>query len=237
LDLQSYQLIDLLLSFDKPRAPVIFEDAVIFTSSAARNRKVGVSFAHEDFRKIYWFKKIMSPIEQTEPFNEKAKHPPETLKDSGILFYAYEPPAGIESLEYRLIVDGLWTTDPSNPARRTSFTSGIELSLSPVPPAKALVDFRDGNQSVTNDGMALYVKYHAPSGDSVTVAGDFNRWDPFMYRLRETRIGEYELILPLPAGKYRYVIYHNGHQVVDPYNPNKEYAPGGKVVNTVTLEG
>ncbi|MDR0550562.1 MAG: isoamylase [Spirochaetaceae bacterium] len=229
VDLQSYQFIDLLLSLDKPRPPFVYEDAVIFTSSGIHNRKVGVAFAHENFAKIYRFKKIMTAIDQTAPFDPKAKILPETLRDSGLLFYAYEVPAGLPALEYRLIVDGLWSVDPINPDGRTEWDSGLELSVAPLPPPSA-------HPKTVKEGGTLHVRCSAPSDENITIAGDFNNWDPFMYRLREVRAGEYEIVIPLPAGSYRYVLYRNGEQMLDPHNLSREYAPGGKVVNIVKLD-
>ena len=229
LDLQSYQFIDLLLSLNKPTAPIVFEDALVFTSDGSWNRKVGVSFAHEKFAKVYWFKKILIPIDQTEPFNEKAKFEPERVKDSGLLFYAYEVPPGMREVEYRLVVDGLWCSDPANPQRRIDINSGLELSIAATP-------HRFAAPVEAADNTHLRVKYSAPSGDHVSLAGDFNGWDPFLYRLKETERGVYSIELPLPAGTYRYVLYHNGSRVLDPGNLEKVYAAGGSVVNTVTLD-
>lgn len=231
LDLQSYQFIELLLSLSAPQPPVVFEDAVIFTADGRHNRKVGVAFAHEDYRRIYWFKKILIPVDQTEPFNEKAKKEPERLRDSGILFYAYQTPPDLSRLEYRLVVDGLWVSDPSNPVRRTDMHSGLELSVTGAPRQSD----KAAMGAVEKSGV-LSLRYTAASGEAVTVAGDFNAWDPFMYRLKEIRSGEYMLELPLPAGTYHYILYKNGERVLDPGNQNKKYLPSGKVVNTVTID-
>ncbi|MDR2601036.1 MAG: isoamylase [Spirochaetaceae bacterium] len=229
LNLKSYQFIELLLSLDKPSAPVIFEDAVVFTADGINHKKVGVAFAHENFSKIYWFKKILVPIDQTAAFNEKEKVEPERLRDSGMLFYAYEPPEDVRVLEYRIITDGLWSADPSNPFQRTDFNSGLELSVTDAPRFPEYV-------KVNKDKSVLSLIHTAPSGGAVTVAGDFNGWDPFMYRLREKRSGEYRLDLPLPPGEYHYVIYQNGLQTLDQNNSRKVYGAGGKVVNAVTIE-
>jgi hypothetical protein len=230
LDLQSYQFIELLLSLSKPQPPVVFEDAVVFTADGRHNRKVGVAFAHEQFQHIYWFKKILVPVDQTEPFVENAKKEPERLRDSGMLFYAYQTPPNLSRLEYRLIVDGLWVSDPSNPVRRTDMRYGLELSVTDAPEAGDKTGAAPAGQG------GLNLRYTAASGESITVAGDFNAWDQFMYRLKETRSGDYRLELPLPAGTYHYIFYKNGERVLDPGNQNKKYLPSGKVVNTVVID-
>jgi 1,4-alpha-glucan branching enzyme len=73
----------------------------------------------------------------------------------------------------------------------------------------------------------LTFNYQAPSGETVTVAGSFNGWDPFMYELRETKPGVYSLTLPLPPGPYHYVFFHRGQRILDPYNHNRVYTMEG----------
>jgi 1,4-alpha-glucan branching enzyme len=88
------------------------------------------------------------------------------------------------------------------------------------------------------DGPAGSLSFYftAPSGETVTVAGDFNGWDPFMHRLTETAPGRYSLTLPLPAGTYRYVFCHRGERLTDPNNRNTVYDKYGNSVSEAVLK-
>ncbi|GMO38192.1 MAG: hypothetical protein Ta2F_14340 [Termitinemataceae bacterium] len=228
LDTKSYDFIDLLLSIKKAGAPVVFDDAVVFTS-VSNYRRVGVAFAHENFSVIYPFQKLMVPINETATFDEKSRIPPEMLRDSGILFFAYETPRDITKLEYRLVLDGLWTCDPLNPKRRLDTETGLQLSIAPVPKTAKT------NPTIAKGSHSLDFTYKAESGETITVAGDFNGWDPFMYELHETQRGIYSLNLPLPAGTWKYIFYHNGNRVLDPNNNDKVYTYDGTVANVVRV--
>jgi hypothetical protein len=240
LDTESYQFIDHLLRLTTPGAPEIFEDGVLFTAPSSY-RTVGIAFAHEGFAKIYWFKKIMTirdDEEETTGTGSRKRDLP-IRQDSGILFHTYTIPqdAGKQDvwnvdarhLEYRLIIDGLWTVDPLNPLRRLDEKSGILRSVIVLPEIPREPAVSDGPPGT------LSFNYLAEPKETVTVAGDFNGWDPFMYELRETSPGRYSLVLPLPPGIYRYVFYHRGQRFPDPGNPGKVYSASGEIVSEAVV--
>jgi hypothetical protein len=218
-DTESHLFIDRLLSLEGPGAPEIFEDAVIFTASSSL-RRVGVSFANEGFSKVYWLRQLLIPQDPLDAPLGEGKKKPDPYKDSGILFYVYPVPDGLEELEYRMVVNGLWTTDPANPRNRRD-RSGISNSVVAIPR-------REERKSV-NDGLpgSLNFRFEGPPGETVTVAGSFNGWDPFMYELREYPAGVYSLSIPLPPGTYQYVFYHRGERYLDPGNFRRAYTPEG----------
>lgn len=232
VDLHSYDFIEYLLGLSAPGAPEVFEDAVVFTTPS-RYKQVGVAFSHENFGEIHWFKKLLVPINETAAFDPGSKVPPEMLKDSGILFYAYTVPQnarGEEEFSYRLIMDGIWISDPLNPRRRFDFALGAEVSITRAP-----VMTRD-EQSEGKAAGILTLNYTAASGETITVAGDFNGWDPFMYQLREVSPGKYRLQIPLPAGTWRYALFHRGRRVLDPANLDKVYAKDGMIANVIDIK-
>jgi hypothetical protein len=132
-DLGSVDFIDFLLSLREPGRPIVFDDAVVFTASGAYS-KVGIAFAHEGYAKIYRFKKLLVPINETAAYDPDSKIPQEMLRDSGILFYTYEVPSGLPRLDYRLIIDGLLTADPLNPDNFVERSIGLTVSRAPIPP-------------------------------------------------------------------------------------------------------
>jgi hypothetical protein len=221
VDTDSYQFIDHLLGLTGPGKPEIYEDGVLFTASSSF-RRVGIAFAHEGFSKVYWFKKLLVTRDDIIPGTVKLKDPLDAYRDSGILFHVYTVPGDIRELEYRLIIDGLWTVDPLNPQYRMDPQSGIVRSTVALPEIKRATSTFDGPPG------SLSFSYQAPPGEIITVAGTFNGWDPFMYELRETGPGTYGLILPLPPGVYHYVFFHRGQRILDPNNHNRVYTAEGK---------
>jgi hypothetical protein len=225
----SFQFIDHLLRLKGPERPQIVEDAVIFTVPSSY-RRVGIAFAHEGFGKVYWFQRFMISNENAGAWI-KDKAPPDLHRDSGMLFYIYTIPEDLKDvLEYRLIIDGLWVKDPLNPDYRIDPVSGIAKSVITLPHIK--------RPDSPNRGPAgtLTFTYYAPPGETITVAGSFNNWDPFMYELRETSRGCYSLSLPLPAGTYQYTFFHRGERRLDPNNPRRVYTREGKAANEATVE-
>lgn len=213
LDIESIRFTDRLLAIDAPAAPDVFEGAVIFTASAAR-RRVGVAFAHENFSRVHWFKKLDSP---------------RASAGAGVLLYVYEYPRQLRELEYRLIVDGLWVPDPWNPPARMDGGTGLAYSVVVLPPSAARTEI-----AASETGMVRF-EFEAPSGEAVSVSGSFNNWDPFMYEMEEIRPGVYSLSLPLPPGTHRYVFYLRGERLLDPRNPRKVYGSDGKTASELSV--
>jgi hypothetical protein len=232
VDTESYQFIDHLLSISAPGAPEIYEDSVIFTQSS-RYRRVGIAFAHEAYSRIYWFRQLFISGEEPLPSKKTDSGLPPPVRvvnqDSGLLFHVYRFPEGLSELKYRLIIDGLWTTDPYNPHISIDPKTGISQSLIELPVAPESAPTADSSPG------SLNFSYNAPPGEIITVAGSFNNWDPFMYTLRETRPGVYSLTLPLPPGTYHYVFIHRGQRILDPKNQEKAFTREGQAASEVTV--
>jgi hypothetical protein len=227
-DLESYQLIDRLLTLPGPGAPEVFEDAVIFTASSGL-RRVGVAFAYEDFSRVYWFRQLLIPQDPLGAPIPPGKKVPDPYKDSGLLFYVHQIPKDLNELEYRLIINGLWTVDPVNPQTRRDTVSGLAWSVLSLPPRNPMPDPLNGPPE------SLSFSFKGPPGETVTVAGNFNGWDPFMYELKESPPGVYTLNLPLPPGKYQYVFFHRGERYLDPYNPRRIYSRDGTAASEIVI--
>ena len=166
LDTDSYQFIDHLLSIRAPGAPEVYEDVIIFTASS-RYRSVGIAFGHEGFSRVYWFEKLMAPqntLPSTEP-RRRFRRQEDPFLDSGILFHTIPIPGDVQEIEYRLIIDGLWTVDPLNPQQRLDMQSGLLLSLVELPPNQPIYRGYQGGTTF---------QYRAPPGETITLAGDFN---------------------------------------------------------------
>jgi len=225
---ESYELIERLLSIHSPGTPLIYKDFVIFTADTSL-RKVGIAFAHENFANTYWFKQLLVP---QDPFNAPippGKKVPDPYKDSGIQFHVLEVPEDLKEIGYRLVINGLWTTDPYNPLTRRDLVSGLILSVVRMPPRPIKLDPLKG----LPEGLTF--TFNGPPGETVTVAGSFNGWDPFMYELKENPAGIYTLTLPLPPGTYQYVFFCQGKRFVDLNNPRRSYSREGKASSEITV--
>ncbi|MDR2376678.1 MAG: isoamylase [Treponema sp.] len=228
-DLESPDFFDRLLTLPETAGPHIFEDAVIFTASSGY-RRVGVALAAEGFAHVHWMQKLLfiqDPLDAPIPPGKKV---PDPYKDSGLLFYVYQVPESLEEIEYRLVIDGLWTTDPANPRSRRNEVSGITNSLLTLPKVEKNPVLHENPKGV------LCFSFEGPPGELVTVAGSFNNWDPFMYELREYPEGMYTLSLPLPPGTYQYLFFHQGERFLDPYNFRRAYTRDGNIASEVIIE-
>jgi hypothetical protein len=228
-DLESLEFFDRLLTLPGTAGPEIFEDAVIFTASSSY-RRVGVALAAEGFAQVHWMRQLlMAQDSQGDPV-PSGKKAPDPHKDSGLLFYVYQAPEGLEEIEYRLVIDGLWTTDPANPRTRRDGVSGITSSLVLLPRPE-----RDPVLHENPKGVLRFF-FKGPPGELVTVAGSFNGWDPFMYEMREYPEGTYTFSLPLPPGTYQYLFFHRGERLLDPYNFRRAYTMDGNIASEVIIE-
>nr|AGS52451.1 hypothetical protein [uncultured bacterium contig00101] len=228
VDIDSYQFIDYLRAISEPRRPEIYGDGVLFTASDSLKR-VGVSFAHENYTKIHWFKRLRIPRDQSElVVNGKVQKKMDPNQDTGILFHFEPIPDSIKNMDYRMIIEGLWTADPLNPVAVLGPFGVVESRISlPEKPPPYIAATAPGTYNFS---------YRAPPEEIVTVGGSFNNWDPFMYKLRETSPGFYTLSLPLPQGVFQYVFFHRGEWIPDPANTRNRYSRDGRVVSEALVE-
>ncbi|MDR2964412.1 MAG: isoamylase [Treponema sp.] len=227
-DWEADEAVNRLLSIQEPGSPIIQGNSVIFTADSA-HRRVGVAFAHESFSTVYWFTKLLVPQDRINPVILPGQKFPDPFKDSGIQFYIYTVPEQMNDLEYRLIINGLWTTDPSNSNVRKDPSSGLSMSVINLPPRAINLNPARGLPE------GLHFTFKGPPGETVTVAGSFNAWDPFMFELKEGPAGTYTLTLPLPPGTYQYVFFHRGQRLLDVNNGRRAYLRDGSAVSEVII--
>ena len=167
----------------------------VLLSYQSRNyvRYVGAAFDFEDFQRIHVFKR----------------------NKNGVFLLPFSPPRNLESITYRLVVDGLWIPDPRNPDvvsdERGNKLSYLSVSL---PPERIL-----RSPIVAASGNVRFIIKHKP-GARVYLAGDFTNWEPFMIRMPEGDAGVYSVSLRLSPGQYEYCYIVEGLRVLDPLNPS-----------------
>ena len=228
VDIESYQFIDYLRSINTPGKPEIYEDVVVFTAPSSLNR-VGISFAHEGYARVHWLKRLMVPKDISEFIVKgRVNRKINPNEESGVMFHYEIIPENLKNMDYRMIIDGLWTTDPLNPDFAVN-SSGIAESRISLP--KKPKDYHSSAVAGT-----YRFSYRALPGETVTLGGTFNNWDPFMYELRETSPGFYTLTLPLPPGRFQYVFFHRGEAIHDPANPKSLYSREGIIVSEAEVQ-
>jgi len=197
----------------KAAKPPKVVDGELVLSAYGPYRSVAAAFAHEGFA-------ILHPYEKNR---------------QGVFVLAYPVPLNrSEDLEYRVIMDGVWTIDPANPRRLEDPETGLLLSSAPVP---LLSDLHLGlYRLLAEDGTTARFLFRAASGESVTVCGDFDSWDPFIHEMTETSPGIYRLDLPLPPGRHYYRFNYRGEALTDPLNPSKASSRDGQVVSVIVTQ-
>jgi len=189
--------------------PEIFAHQILFTYHSLQPvRHVGIAFQHEDFLKIHTF----------------------MVNDLGVFVYPYSIPRKEKQLVYRLVVDGLWMEDPTNPNKKTD-PYGQKFSLLYLPERD---DTADPAPRREKEDIIQFV-YYGPANRKVNLAGNFNNWDPFMYPMEETSPGKYLLDLRLPPGDYRYFFVSDGIRITDSLNPRKAYLKNGQEVSFLSV--
>lgn len=202
----------LLAGMDHPRPPLVYENHLVLSVGGA-HRFVGAAFEHEGFAVIH-------PYERNQ---------------QGVFVLAYPLPLKAKAaLAYRLVVDGVWMSDPGNPRHAAERQSGLDVSLAEVP---YLSDERPGLYRILGeDGRTAHFLWKGEPGQIVTVAGTFNNWDPFIHELVETSPGVYELELPLPRGINYYSYIVGGESHPDPLNLDKASSREGRVVSVLIVK-
>ena len=198
---------------DRPQAPVITDDYIVFTADASAHF-VGIAFDFENFQKIH-------------PFQILHTYDIDGKETNSVLFYCYERKHQVSEIKYRLVMDGLWTTDPENPVKEYDET--INLYFSKV---ANLGEIETITKTASDTTRFIY---KGESGLDLKLAGNFTNWDPWIYTMCETKPGFYELDLPLPAGKYYYSYFVGLVPVLDNTNPEKVYTADGRTANVLVV--
>ncbi len=200
-----------LAGMRKAKAPEAMEGNLVL-SVFGPYRAVAAAFAHEGFASLHSYER----------------------NRQGVFVLAYPIPLErTEPLEYRIVVDGVWTVDPSDPERRVDPLTGLEVSVARIP---RLSNLHLGVYRLLGaDGLTARFLFRGASGGEVTVCGDFDNWDPFIHEMPETSPGEYRLDLPLPPGRHYYDFVYRGQRLPDPLNPVKATSGDGQVVSVLDV--
>lgn len=204
----------LALAGMKSAEPPRVVEGELVLSAAGPYFSVAAAFAHEGFAVLHRYER----------------------NRQGVFVLAYPVPLKWDKgkLEYRVIIDGVWTLDPADPEIETDPMTDLEVSVAAVP---YLSDLRLGLYKIlAEDGHTARFIFRGAAGESVAVCGDFNNWDPFIHAMEETSPGVYQLELPLSKGKHYYDFVYRGEELPDPLNPDKAATREGKQVSVLVVE-
>ncbi|MGL1890456.1 MAG: hypothetical protein OCD02_02465 [Spirochaetaceae bacterium] len=191
------------------QAPFIIGENLIFTykPSKKRVRHVGISFGNENYSKIHNLYK----------------------NENGIYFFIYKYPKE-EKIEYKYIEDGVWITDKK---AQMNFIDNNFISLSSFKiPEK---NIKEHISPIINGSSATFTIKAEPES-SIYLTGDFNSWNPFLYKLNEEKPGLFSITIRLPEGQYGYYYILNGERTLDIENPIKGRSNIGEKVSLCTIE-
>jgi hypothetical protein len=144
----------------------------------------------------------------------------------GVYVLDYDVPENTRVIRYRLVVDGLCMSDPTNPESEPDDQGNlISFFMIEKEPSRPILNPRQ-----EADGSVTFV-FHGPSGRRVTIHGDFNNWDPFVNELTETEPGVYRITLHLLPGGHWYRFFSDGRELLDQYNSDTARDPDGQPVS------
>lgn len=196
------------------REPYISNDFMVFTAPVESN-SIGIAFDYEDFRTIHYFQ-----LRKNYGYDGELT--------SSYYFYITPMPKKISRVCYRLIIDGLWTTDPRNSNVIHDKKDNYALSYIDLPPSEVEITEKLAN------GLTHFV-CHAESGQKIRLGGSFTNWDSWIYELKETSPGKYEIDIPLHPGTYYYSYFKGITPFLDETNPLRGYSNDGRIVSCITI--
>ncbi len=213
---------ELVMSISREKAPVVSGRYVVFTA-AGTARHVGISFEHENYRRIHSLKRLTRLDESGKPRLDETGN-----GVNSVLFFIAEVPPSVDTLRYRMVIDGLWTVDPLNASSEYDYENGMRVST-------VAVERYEPFKTKEADGGLVRFACEARAGSSIRLAGTFNNWDPFMYEMEETAPGRYEIYLPLPRGTWYYAFFEGMSQLPDTTNEERVYTKDGRVASVVRV--
>lgn len=210
----TYDYDNLVTQIQSVQAPVVEDGYVVFTAEN-NARTVGIAFDFENYSKIH-------------AFSLRKIYDYDGALTSSWYFYVLKIPAKASRISYKLIVDGLWTTDPVNKNKFYDQENGILLSYVETPISN------ERTTEPIDNGFTRFVCSAEP-GQKVRLAGNFTNWDSWIYEMQEVSPGRYEISLPLPAGTYYYAYFTGLKRFADSTNPERVYTADGKEASLLVI--
>lgn len=117
------------------------------------------------------------------------------------------------------------------------FLTGFEPR--PLKPSKSnRIPHSLSQESGSDNGSLIFVEFSfkAPSAKNVSLNGDFTRWSAVLALTRQPQ-GYWEVMVPLPPGRYRYHFLVDGVETLDPSAPTEDLKEGRKASLRAVAQG
>lgn len=193
-------------------SPMFIDNHILFTyyNGKKYTRRVAIAFGYDNYRQVYPFMK----------------------NEYNVFFFIAQIPEKTDFLNYRLIVDGVWTHDPVND---NSFLSPEQIRVSNLNIPKRFNEYFT-TPLIYDNGNVRFI-YKDQENKHIYLSGNFNNWDPFMLRMTEDKKdpGTYTISLRMAPGKHFYTFVSDGITIQDPNNPNKALDSRGNAVSFIEI--
>lgn len=184
--------------------PILYKDKIILSYSVNKPvRHVGAVFAHEEYRTLHSFQ----------------------VNSKGVFYLLMDAPENVSELVYRIVIDGLWTTDPNN-SMTLSDDKGTELSRLPL---EIKTEDTIASPLIKPNSAEFYFSYE--EGKNIWLTGSFVSWNPYQLKMKEVEPGLYYLRVRLLPGQYDYAFFDGVNQILDPLNSSFAYKTDGRRVS------
>lgn len=194
-------------------SPMFIDNHILFTyyNGKKYTRRVAIAFESDNYRQVYPFMK----------------------NEYNVFFFIAKIPEKTDFLNYRLIVDGVWTHDPVNDS---SFLSPEQIRVSILNIPKRFNEYYT-TPLIYDNGNVRFI-YKDQENKQIYLSGNFNNWDPFMLRMTEDKKdpGTYTISLRMAPGKHFYTFVSDGITIQDPNNPKKALDSRGNAVSVISLQ-
>jgi hypothetical protein len=151
--------------------------------------------------------------------------------NNGIWHYFLKEFHGSKTIQYKFVVDGIWTLDPLNNEREDdgcgSYISIVEQ------------DFRKDDSHVSYRQLekgVIEFRIYRPQANIISLVGDFNNWDPEHDLMTKGDDGIWRLQKKLSRGNHRYKYIVDGEWNPDVYNEKSAADPGGGICSLVKID-
>ncbi|MCF6336061.1 MAG: glycogen-binding domain-containing protein [Spirochaetales bacterium] len=197
---------------EKAEAPQFIDNHILFTYFKRDDyiRRVAIAFDLDGYKQIFPFMK----------------------NENNVFFLVKAIPEKTRILNYRLIVDGVWISDPEN-SYSVYTPENIKISQLKIPE-----NYMDtASTPIIEDNGNVKFVFRDKTNKNVYLSGNFNNWDPFMLKLKEDERdpGTYEISLRMSPGKHFYTFISDGVTVRDPNNPHKVTDSRGNPISYIEI--